>query len=738
MSIRVHCENCGNEHDAPDFLTGKTLPCPSCREPLTVPFDDILHALLTEEAESQGEPGASGEGQPARGLLGKHIPTIPRLPEGVSTDKPDLPPTPTASNRQTASAGTLPPLPASLEQSIEDSEEEVDQQGDEDTTEADGSQQWAGVPLGWIAGGGVLAAGLIVGAVVLVMSFSGKRAQDNRGDGQVAEQPVNPNDPSTIPPSTPAEQPPQASDEPQDPADVTEEPVAATSAEVILNARQALKEGELAALHEQIAAATTRDPDNPDLQYWMGMSLLDAGSPFEAMRHVAKAIEHDDTNHLYLVLRARIYLVEDIVAVAQKDLERAISFNPESLEATFLLGRVFDRQQQLNEAIEQYSRALRLNPLHAASYVYRSVAHFTLAEDEKALADIRRALSLGAANSILYACRGQILFEQQKYVEAIGSLTEALELEPEDSQSLAFRAAARLQLDQPSEAILADLDQAIELDPDNAFSRRWRAELNLKTGHLAEGLVDIDRALEIEPDNFSLHRLRGFIHNASNDVDLAVDDFTRAIDLAPKVPDLYFFRGQLYRQLSDATDEGNQQQLALALEDFGHALQLIPDTRNKAWAERAEVLSALESSFEPAKAMTLCRQGKLAYAAGEDESALDLFESAVKADPGFTWAHNNLAYLRATSLNPEVRDSKAAMSAAVDLVRRAGTEHHCFLGTLVYVYSASGDWNGAKVFADKALKNCPDELRDYYQSILESVRNERIPRPQDDTYSHIQ
>jgi len=58
MPIRLQCENCGAELEAPDSAAGKTRPCPNCGEPVVVPAQPAAAAPPSAEqpAEATVQP----------------------------------------------------------------------------------------------------------------------------------------------------------------------------------------------------------------------------------------------------------------------------------------------------------------------------------------------------------------------------------------------------------------------------------------------------------------------------------------------------------------------------------------------------------------------------------------------------------------------------------------------------------------------------------------------------------
>jgi|GEM_PF-4284957 len=56
MPIRLQCENCGAELEAPDSAAGKTRPCPNCGEPIVVPAQPDAASSPPVEQPAEAPP----------------------------------------------------------------------------------------------------------------------------------------------------------------------------------------------------------------------------------------------------------------------------------------------------------------------------------------------------------------------------------------------------------------------------------------------------------------------------------------------------------------------------------------------------------------------------------------------------------------------------------------------------------------------------------------------------------
>jgi lipoprotein NlpI len=92
--------------------------------------------------------------------------------------------------------------------------------------------------------------------------------------------------------------------------------------------------------------------------------------------------------------------------------------------------------------------------------------------------------------------------------ERISAATRALQVNPNDKETLARRAALYAASGQ-SEPAIADYDRLLTLDPARADAYDARGSEHFKVGHVAESIADFDRYLKLRPDQEPWHWKRG-------------------------------------------------------------------------------------------------------------------------------------------------------------------------------------------------------------------------------------
>jgi lipoprotein NlpI len=171
-------------------------------------------------------------------------------------------------------------------------------------------------------------------------------------------------------------------------------------------------------------------------------------------------------------------------------------------------GYAYQAKGQLDQAIQDYTQALRLGPDKGRIRVNRGVAYLNRGEDDKALEDFNESLRVTPEDPVALYHRGLLAWRR-------GELERAL----------------------------ADYDNAIRLDSRLAAAYSARGDVHKIRGNHARALQDYDQALRLDPNDRNAHVGRGLTRFDQEQFAEAVPDLTRATELDPEAvePALYLY-----------------------------------------------------------------------------------------------------------------------------------------------------------------------------------------------------
>jgi len=154
---------------------------------------------------------------------------------------------------------------------------------------------------------------------------------------------------------------------------------------------------------------------------------------------------------------------QDAVTRCTQALQSTDSVSPaRRAELHFARGNAYLSLQRYQNAVDDFTAVIELNPTLGGAYVDRGVAHHHLRQYERAIRDYDRAIAL---NSDLFAAhynRALSYFRLGRYAEAWKDFDDAAKRTPDDAKALYGRGLSKARLDRSGDA---DFAAAKRLDP---------------------------------------------------------------------------------------------------------------------------------------------------------------------------------------------------------------------------------------------------------------------------------
>ena len=175
---------------------------------------------------------------------------------------------------------------------------------------------------------------------------------------------------------------------------------------------------------------------------------------------------------------------------------------PEPSNAPLLVARGLERalKGDYHGAIEEYDRAIRVEPTSVEAYINRGFARLALGDSAGSLADFREAsrrrndawsLEIAArpADVRVLLRRGVASADLAEYRAAIEDYDKVLQLAPTNAEAHYLRGTARYRLGDQSGA-MTDYDAALQLNPDLVPAYVARAAVHKVLGNAAAAAAD--------------------------------------------------------------------------------------------------------------------------------------------------------------------------------------------------------------------------------------------------------
>jgi serine/threonine protein kinase/Tfp pilus assembly protein PilF len=284
-----------------------------------------------------------------------------------------------------------------------------------------------------------------------------------------------------------------------------------------------------------------------DARYNFQASLAD-------YEHALGLLDQKPDNELRWVLlvnRGALYVQREDWDKASADFEAATRLNDRRPEAFVGLARVFMRQRKPDAAVEQFSRAIALEPSSAPLYRGRAEVHLarselTPAERTRALLDLDQAIGHEAKDDPILALdhtrRGVLLHQDHHEAEALAACDAALKVNPVYQDAHRLRIQVLLDLKRYDE-VIHSCDALLARNKTSAALYELRGLARVGRKDFTGAIEDDTQAIALEPGRALLLVRRGNLHLVSDAPKLAVHDFDEAIRLDKTDGEAYSGRG---------------------------------------------------------------------------------------------------------------------------------------------------------------------------------------------------
>ena len=163
-------------------------------------------------------------------------------------------------------------------------------------------------------------------------------------------------------------------------------------------------------------------------KYVEGIELLQSGDSARANDYLIEAATDNPNNALAVYYQGLIDYTERDINAAIANYDKAIKVNPNFSLAYFSRGLANYRLGNKQEALADYNNALRVNPVDPWSYLNRGIVREDLDDLEGALADYDRAIKIDPDYGKSYHNRGAIRYYQKNFQGAADDFQKASEL----------------------------------------------------------------------------------------------------------------------------------------------------------------------------------------------------------------------------------------------------------------------------------------------------------------------
>lgn len=303
---------------------------------------------------------------------------------------------------------------------------------------------------------------------------------------------------------------------------------------------------------------------------------------------------------------------------------KAINIDPEYAQAYVERSRSYEATGDLQSAADDLKRALTFEQKQAGLFFEAAQLNFKLNHFPYALELINNSVLLDKKSEAGYRLLSRIQMAMEDYSNALVSINKSLSLQ-ENAENYYYRGQLSLKMKNYNQAE-TDYKAAISRDPKMTDAHLALASLQLMINKPQEAMQSCNTVLSADPNNQEALLIRSRIYVKLTEYPKAIDDLSKIIFSNPEDKEMYLIRGAYYQEFTQ-----HQQ----AINDFSKAL-LIDSKFSEAIYKRAysyEQIGDFKAAIKDYEILTTLSSDDLIAQSNLSKAKVRLFELNRESQP---------------------------------------------------------------------------------------------------------
>ena len=215
---------------------------------------------------------------------------------------------------------------------------------------------------------------------------------------------------------------------------------------------------------------------------------------------------------------------------AIEEFNKALKINPKHLEADYHLGLCYYQQKNLQRALIYFHQALKLNPKEERIHQVLGFCYLDLKETHKAIEEFKQILALNPDSQDGHLGLGFCYLELKQTERTLEEFKQVLKLCPQNDRAhlgLGLHYKYNQQLDKA----IDEFNLALKIN-----TKIWVAHQNLGEIYLERKMynlaqLEFEQVLQLDTDNTSACQMLGYVYKRQGKDSLAVNEFIKATNI---------------------------------------------------------------------------------------------------------------------------------------------------------------------------------------------------------------
>ncbi|HZU31024.1 MAG TPA: tetratricopeptide repeat protein [Candidatus Angelobacter sp.] len=331
---------------------------------------------------------------------------------------------------------------------------------------------------------------------------------------------------------------------------------------------------ESAKLGEQ---AVLKLPHDRDAAVYLGYDYYNLGRYDEVLALASRYESTLPKEPNFPLLAGHVHRQNQLLQQAIDDFSRALQKDPKMFEALVSRGYVRNDMQDAQAAIQDFEPALKMNPDSGVARLGLAYSYLQLRRSREALEETNKAEKLLGENGATHLARATAYRQMRILDKAVNEFRIALKYSPDDLK-LHLALADALYHSRRYGQSIDELQVALQLSPDDPLIYANLASAHAQLGHKAETYKYIQAAEKEAVDQSAILLATGDALMTLGEKDAAMERFTRALD-APDANrvDVRLEFAKLFVQQNKYNDAKQEVALAFAESRIGEASPVTAD-----------------------------------------------------------------------------------------------------------------------------------------------------------------
>ena len=275
-------------------------------------------------------------------------------------------------------------------------------------------------------------------------------------------------------------------------------------------------------------------------------AMIDAGQTKLAIRKLTELLEKDERNPYAHFLLAEAYLAEGNAQYAILEYRQVLKFGrfDEKIKEKYIrsmLAKLYKEKKALPEARNEYLLLTKIDPANFENFFELGVLSFNMGQLDKAIAFLKKSVSLNSKHDQSFYYLGQIFFRNGAYADAKQNFLNTIKLDPANYQAHYFLGLV-LRQQGDFEWALKEFEVSMKSDDLKVRSLLARGNCFMEKGQFPKAVMEFERGLKFAKKGSDIElNMRYFLAECQEkmrDIHSAIVNWEKIMGVNPKFKDV--------------------------------------------------------------------------------------------------------------------------------------------------------------------------------------------------------